>query len=116
MLDAVLAKLHGRNIKKLTASNADAFLSDGSLPKVILFTSKDKPGHAYLALSMEYQHSLDFAHARDHETALGILFRFPPCVDESAPPLTTAASTALLGHSRAIRRQGVPRPCCCEER
>jgi protein disulfide-isomerase A6 len=70
MLDAVLAKLHGRNIKKLTASNADAFLSDGSLPKVILFTSKDKPGHAYLALSMEYQHSLDFAHARDHETAL----------------------------------------------
>jgi protein disulfide-isomerase A6 len=73
MLDAVLAKLDAKNIKKLTAKSAEEFIADKALPKVLLFTSKPKSSHLYMALSMEYKGKLAFAEIQNKDTALSTL-------------------------------------------
>lgn len=70
IVDAVLAKLDAKNIKKLTAKSAEGFLADKELPKVLLFTSKPKSSHLYMALSMEFKGKLAFAEILDKETSL----------------------------------------------
>lgn len=67
--DAVLAKLDSKNIKGITAKNADDFFADQALPKVILFTDKSKPSKPYMALSMEYKGRLAFAVVSNKEAA-----------------------------------------------
>lgn len=69
----MLAKLDAKNIKKLTAKSAEGFLADKELPKVLLFTSKPKSSHLYMALSMEFKGKLAFAEILDKETSLGTL-------------------------------------------
>jgi hypothetical protein len=77
-VDALLAKLDAKNIKKLSATNADEFLADKTLPSVLLFTAKTQSSQLYMALSMEFKDRLAFAEVLDKETALGTTCSPPP--------------------------------------
>ena len=94
IVDAVLAKLDAKNIKKLTAKSAEDFLADKALPKVLLFTSKPKSSHLYMALSMEFKGKLAFAEILDKESSLGTLSHSLPFGSVLGPAVL---SCALIG-------------------